>query len=68
MGEFKEILKELRQEKGVTQKELATAIGVSFAAISFWETGINEPKVSYILALSDYFDVSVDYLLGKTEY
>ena len=68
IGTFKEILKELRKEKGITQKELAKGIGVSYAAISFWEMGVNEPKISYILALADYFDVSVDYLLGRKEY
>ena len=60
-------LKELRTEKGVSQKQLAKEIGTSYAAISYWETGVNEPKLSYIIALCRYFDVTADYLLGLTD-
>ncbi len=49
----------------MSQAALGKAIGVSQKAIDYWERGINEPKASYILALSEFFDVSCDYLLGK---
>ena len=62
------IIHELRQQKGLSQAQLAKAIGVSQKAIDFWEKGTNEPKASYILALSDFFNVTTDFLLGKTEY
>ncbi len=55
---------ELRQEKNITQAVLAKEIGVTQKAIDFWEKGINEPKASYIIKLSQYFDVTTDYLLG----
>ena len=55
---------ELRQEKNITQTVLAKEIGVTQKAIDFWEKGINEPKASYIIKLSQYFDVTTDYLLG----
>ena len=61
---FKERLKELRSEKGLSQQQLAKLIGVSQKAIDFWEKGINEPKASYVVALSKFFDISADYLLG----
>ncbi len=59
------LIKELRQEKGISQAALANAIGVSQKAIDFWERGVNQPKASYIVLLSDFFEVSCDYLLGK---
>lgn len=61
---FKERLKELRTESGLSQQQLAKLVGVSQKAIDFWEKGINEPKASYIIALSEFFSVSADYLLG----
>lgn len=62
-----ERIKDLRQDKKLTQRELAIAIGVNKSAISFWEIGENEPKASYIFALAQFFDVSTDYLLGNTD-
>ena len=61
------IIKELRSEKGLSQQALGKVIGVSQKAIDYWERGINEPKASYIVLLADYFGVSADYLLGRTE-
>lgn len=55
---------QLRKQLNISQTELAKNIGVSQKAIDFWEKEINEPKASFIIALSKYFDVSADYLLG----
>lgn len=60
-----ESIKELRVERGLSQAALAKAIGVSQKAIDYWERGLNEPKASYIILLSDFFDVTADYLLGR---
>lgn len=60
-------LRELRTERGVSQLYLAKQIGVSQKAIDYWERGVNEPKASYIIALCDYFNVSADYLLGRSD-
>ena len=65
---LKEIIKELRLEKGLSQAELAKEIGVSQKAIDFWEKGTNEPKASYIVRLADFFGVSADFLLGRKNY
>ena len=62
-----ERLKELREERCLSQERLAKEIGVSHRAIGFWESGINEPKASYVVALAKYFKVSADYLLGIEE-
>ena len=61
---FYERLKELRIEKGVGQIELAKAINVSKGIISLWENGLREPKLSNLIALANFFDVSLDYLAG----
>ena len=55
---------ELRKETNLSQTELAKKIGASQKAVDFWEKGINEPKASYIIALSMFFGVTADYLLG----
>ena len=58
------ILKELRKEKGVKQADAAKAIGVSVSAYSNYEQGIREPSLAVLKAISKYFQVTVDYLLG----
>lgn len=58
---------ELRNESKLSQLTLAMAIGVSQKAIDYWERGVNEPKASYIVLLADFFNVSADYLLGRTD-
>ena len=55
-----ERIKELRFEKGLSQLQLGKAIGVSQKAIDYWERSVNEPKVSYIIALVKFFSLSYD--------
>lgn len=55
-----ERIKELRIEKALSQAELAKNIGVSQKAVDFWERSVNEPKIGYVIALVDFFDVSFD--------
>ncbi len=64
---FSEILLYLRENKGITQKELANACGVSSQCISALESGVRNPTGSTILSLADYFEVSTDYLLGRAD-
>ncbi len=61
---FGKRLKELREEKALSQKELASIIGYNQSMISFWENGVNEPTESAIRKISIFFGVSADYLLG----
>ena len=55
-----EKIKELRNEKGLSQMQLAKTIGVSQKAIDYWERNVNEPKASYIIALVKTFNVTFD--------
>ena len=64
---FGEILKKLRQEKRLTQEELAIKINSSRSNIANYENNNNMPSVEILNRLSEIFDVSVDYLLGKSE-
>lgn len=68
MTKIKERLKRLRKENGVSQKEVADYIGVSVSAYSNYEQGIREPSLDVLLKLSDFFDTTYDYLLGKEKY
>lgn len=58
------MLKQLRLSEKMTQPELASKIGVSRSAISMYENGAREPDISTLLLISDFFGVTVDYLLG----
>lgn len=60
-------IKELRTERGLSQQALALNIGVSQKAVDYWERNVNEPKASYIVLLADFFCVTADYLLGRTD-
>ena len=60
-------IKELRTERRISQQALAKAVGVSQKAIDYWERGINEPKAGYIVTLCDFFGVTADYLLGRSD-
>ncbi len=63
-NKFGEILKELRTTNGLGQVTLAKALGVSKGIISLWENGLREPTMSNLIALSEYFDISIDELVG----
>ncbi len=64
---FKERLKELRIEKNLTQDKLAKLVGMSKMTISHWESGYCEPSIAQLVMLSNLFEVSVDYLVGKID-
>ncbi len=65
MTEFSGRLRELRQEKGLTQSQVAKIVNMSKMAISHWESGHSEPSISQLIDLSEFFGVTVDYLVGK---
>lgn len=60
-------LKQLRQRHKLTQSELASILGLKPTAISNYESKRNEPSFDKLIALSKYFDVSCDYLLGVSD-
>ena len=61
-------LKELRMEKRLTQQQLATTLQTTDDSIYSWEKGRSEPSIAVIRKICDFFEVSADYLLGRTEY
>ena len=65
--EFHERLYEIRKNAGMTQSELAEKLDVSRQAISRWEMGTAKPEFENLIAISNIFDVSIDYLLKGSE-
>lgn len=61
-------LKDLREEAGMTQKQLAEKIGNSQRNISNWESGNSQPDLETVVRLADLFGVTTDELLGRTGY
>lgn len=64
---FSEILKQLRKDKKVTQTELGNYCGYSHVAVVKWENGQREPSIETLIKIADFFDVTLDYLLGRIE-
>lgn len=65
MRKFGEILAELREDRGLSHKQLGELIFVSGGTISNYENGVHYPDVEKLIHLADYFHVTVDYLLGR---
>lgn len=62
---FAENLKKLRKNKGLTQVQFAEIFNISSGTIAMWETNKRIPDTSMLIKIAEYFDVTVDYLLGK---
>lgn len=63
---FCDMLKQLRKKKGLTQAQLAEVLEVSQSTVGNWESGYREPDFEMTIALSKFFAISVDELLGVT--
>lgn len=61
-------LRELRKEKQITQQELAKILNLSIQTISGYETGYAQPTIDTLIAMANYFQCSVDELLGREDY
>ena len=61
---FVERLNKLIEENKITKYRLAKDLEVSKQAVLWWCDGVNEPKISYLKKIAEYFDVSADYLVG----
>ena len=64
---FSTRLRQLREAKGITQKELGAVFGSQKSVISNWEARQSIPRAHILSQLADSFDVSIDYLLGRTD-
>lgn len=62
-----ERIRELMKEEGLNQVRLADKIGVKQNTISAWLLGKKEPSITSLWLLADYFNVSVDYLIGRVK-
>lgn len=67
MASFSERMKELRLANGMTQAAVGKIIGVRQDSVSIYERGRNYPEVRNLIILADYFNVSIDYLVGRTD-
>lgn len=61
-------LKELREEKGLTQKEVAKELNIHSVTYLHYEKNQREPPLNLLATIAKFYDVSVDYLLGLTDY
>lgn len=59
-------LRELRLKNGLSQRDVGEMFGITKQAVQRWETGKSYPNVYQLIKLSNYFDVSIDYLVGRT--
>ena len=67
MGNFANVFKELRIKSGLTQQEMADKLKISRSSIGMYEKGEREPSFELLEAIADYFNVDMNYLLGKKE-
>ena len=60
-------LKALRESRRIYQREMAEQLGLSFRGYQGYETNQTEPKLATLIAIADYYHVSIDYLVGRTD-
>ena len=64
---FPEILSALRKERNINQRTAANDLGISQALLSHYENGAREPGLGFVCRACDYYGVSADYLLGRSD-
>ena len=64
---FAETLGELRRERGISQRRAASELGISQALLSHYENDTREPKLDFVVKVSEYYYVTTDYILGRTK-
>lgn len=67
MATFEKRLMALRKEKGISQADLGEILGVTRWSVLNYEAGKNRPDYDGLIALADFFDVSLDYLVGRRD-
>ena len=61
------VIKQLRKQKGVTQMQVADAVGIGYATIAYYETDKCLPSLTVLVRLADYFDVTLDELVDRVQ-
>jgi len=67
MANYLKKLKSLRLSKNILQEDMALILNCNLRTYQRYERGENEPNIETLVALADYFDVSLDYLVGRTD-
>lgn len=67
MADFSQRLKEIRKASGKKQREAAEYLNIKLRTYQGYEMRETEPSISKLIALADYFDVTLDYLMGRTD-
>lgn len=67
MEAFRQRLRQLRERKGVSQRTLGELCGLSVNTVRCYEAGQRSPTARNLIALADFFNVSTDYLLGRSD-
>lgn len=67
MGNFAQVFRNLRTKSNLTQQEMADKLNISRSSIGMYEKGEREPSFELLEAIADYFNVDMNYLLGKSE-
>lgn len=68
MNTFSQRLKDLRQEKKLTLKQVSALLNIPLSTYANYEQGVREPSIAMLNALCDVYDVSSDYLIGRSDY
>lgn len=64
---FSAVMSRLRKQRGLSQRKVAADLHISQALLSHYENGAREPGLNFVCRACDYYDVTADYLLGRTE-
>ena len=67
MATFPQRLQELKRRKGVMQKDVAASVGVPLRTYQRYERGENEPQLSTLIRIADFYGVTLDYLAGRSD-
>ena len=63
---FARILQDLREDRDISRKDLALALNISVSTLVMYEQGRREPNIDMLIKMADYFDVSIDFLVGRS--
>lgn len=68
MEKYIEIIQRLAQEKGVTINKVLSSCDINLSGFDTWKKGVAKPSLISLVKLADYFDVTIDYLIGRNDY
>ena len=68
MSDFAQRLRELRKGNNISQKKLSNYLNFGYTAIANYDSGINQPSLDTVKKIAQYFNVTVDYLIGASDY